>query len=123
MMAGAFTRNNAAQLTTALGRTPSEGELYIAHFLGADGAGQADRGAPANRAPMPPRCFRRRPPPTAAFSMTPPARRAPPRRCYNRLTGRFDVARALAVTPQGGQGVSPDTAGRGPGFRRRRPAA
>ena len=37
-MAGAFTRRNAAQLTAQLGRTPSEGELYIAHFLGPDGA-------------------------------------------------------------------------------------
>jgi hypothetical protein len=38
VMAGAYTRNNAAQLSAALGRRASEGELYIAHFLGADGA-------------------------------------------------------------------------------------
>jgi len=38
MMAGAYARSNAAQLTDGLGRAPSEGELYIAHFLGADGA-------------------------------------------------------------------------------------
>jgi Transglycosylase SLT domain len=37
-MAGAFTRQNAAQLTTELGRNPSDGELYIAHFLGPVGA-------------------------------------------------------------------------------------
>ena len=37
-MAGAFTQTNAAQLAAALGRQPSEGELYIAHFLGSDGA-------------------------------------------------------------------------------------
>jgi len=37
-MAGAFTRNNAEQLSGALGRRPTDGELYIAHFLGADGA-------------------------------------------------------------------------------------
>ena len=37
-MAGAFTQTNAAQLASALGRQPSEGELYIAHFLGPDGA-------------------------------------------------------------------------------------
>ena len=40
LMAGAFTRSNAAQLANALGRAPSEGELYIAHFLGPDGAGK-----------------------------------------------------------------------------------
>ena len=38
VMAGAFTKANAAMLTDKLGRAPSEGELYIAHFLGAGGA-------------------------------------------------------------------------------------
>jgi hypothetical protein len=38
VMAGAFTRANAAYLTQKLGRPPTEGELYIAHFLGAGGA-------------------------------------------------------------------------------------
>jgi hypothetical protein len=37
-MAGAFTRANAAQLATKLGRSATEGELYMAHFLGASGA-------------------------------------------------------------------------------------
>ncbi|HEV2099575.1 MAG TPA: transglycosylase SLT domain-containing protein [Stellaceae bacterium] len=38
VMAGAFTKANATYLTQKLGRPPSEGELYIAHFLGAGGA-------------------------------------------------------------------------------------
>jgi len=38
VMAGAFTRKNAAYLTEKLGRAPNQGELYIAHFLGAGGA-------------------------------------------------------------------------------------
>lgn len=38
VMAGAFTKSNAAYLTQKLGREPSEGELYMAHFLGAGGA-------------------------------------------------------------------------------------
>ncbi|MDQ0472759.1 lytic transglycosylase domain-containing protein [Labrys wisconsinensis] len=37
LMAGAFTRRNRDQLTAALGRAPSDGELYIAHFMGASG--------------------------------------------------------------------------------------
>ncbi len=37
-MAGAFTQSNAAALSDRLGRSPSEGELYIAHFLGAGNA-------------------------------------------------------------------------------------
>ena len=38
VMAGAFTKANASVLSERLGRAPSEGELYIAHFLGAGGA-------------------------------------------------------------------------------------
>jgi hypothetical protein len=37
-MAGALTRHNAARLRARIGRDPTEGELYIAHFLGAGGA-------------------------------------------------------------------------------------
>ena len=37
-MAGAFTKENTTLLAEKLGRTPSEGELYIAHFLGVGGA-------------------------------------------------------------------------------------
>jgi hypothetical protein len=45
MMAGAYAQNNAAQLADGLGRQPTEGELYIAHFLGADGAARLIRAA------------------------------------------------------------------------------
>jgi hypothetical protein len=38
LMAGAYTRANAGKLAERFGRTPSEGELYIAHFLGPNGA-------------------------------------------------------------------------------------
>jgi hypothetical protein len=38
VMAGAFTQRNAARLAHALGRAPTDGELYIAHFLGQSGA-------------------------------------------------------------------------------------
>ena len=37
-MAGAFTKRNAARLRETLGRAPTDGELYIAHFLGSAGA-------------------------------------------------------------------------------------
>ncbi len=37
-MAAAYTQKNASTLSSALGRTPSSGELYIAHFLGPNGA-------------------------------------------------------------------------------------
>jgi hypothetical protein len=38
--AGVFTAQNREALSGALGRAPTEGELYIAHFLGAGGAAQ-----------------------------------------------------------------------------------
>jgi hypothetical protein len=37
-MAGALTRSNAGRLKAKLGRDATEGELYMAHFLGAGGA-------------------------------------------------------------------------------------
>jgi hypothetical protein len=41
LMGGAFTQQNAAVLANKLGRTPSEGELYIGHFLGSSAAAKA----------------------------------------------------------------------------------
>ncbi|WP_237153745.1 lytic transglycosylase domain-containing protein [Oryzibacter oryziterrae] len=40
LMAGAYTRKNAEFLQGKLGREATSGELYIAHFLGAQGAAQ-----------------------------------------------------------------------------------
>jgi hypothetical protein len=37
-MAAAYTMANADKLTGRLGRDPTEGELYVAHFLGPQGA-------------------------------------------------------------------------------------
>src|ERR1700734_579357 len=48
VMAGAFTRANADILSKKLGRAPSEGELYIAHFLGAGGAAKLISAANSN---------------------------------------------------------------------------
>ncbi|MFN4011897.1 MAG: lytic transglycosylase domain-containing protein [Pannonibacter sp.] len=45
LMAGALTQKNAGYLQQKLGRPASEGELYIAHFLGAHGATRLITGA------------------------------------------------------------------------------
>ena len=37
-MAAAFSKRNASEIQSVLGRQPTSGELYIAHFLGANGA-------------------------------------------------------------------------------------
>jgi len=48
VMAGAFTQSNAAVLSARLGRSPSEPELYIAHFLGVGGAARLISSAAAH---------------------------------------------------------------------------
>ena len=98
-MAGSFTRANADQLAGAIGRQPSEGELYIAHFLGPAGAGKLINAA-TNQ------------PGASAADMFPQAAAANrsifydasgrPRGVgdvYAKLTGRFETARATSFTP------------------------
>jgi hypothetical protein len=93
-MAGAFTQQNSAQLAAQLGRNPSEGELYIAHFLGPAGAAKLI-GAAAST------------PQTSAAAMFPGAASANPSIFYDRqghthsvsdvygaLVRRYDSARA-----------------------------
>lgn len=113
-LAGVFTRNNAAQLNAAIGRAPSEGELYIAHFLGPDGAakliGAATSHPRANAAEMFPAAAIANPGIFYDRSGRPLAASA----VYGRLTGRYDVARALAFAPDSRTPVvvpPPDTAG------------
>jgi hypothetical protein len=45
VMAGEFTRRNSQTLAGALGRQPTDGELYAAHFMGAGGAADLIREA------------------------------------------------------------------------------
>lgn len=124
MLAGAFSRANAAQLSTAIGRQPTEGELYIAHFLGPDGAGRmisAAEGRPqANAAAMFPAAAAANP--SIFYDKSGSARSVGG--VYAKLTGRFEVARAahfapptlrgtVAAAPEPAkvQTVVPDTAG------------
>ena len=113
-MAAAFTQANAAQLAAGIGRQPSEGELYIAHFLGSDGAAKlinATSSQPlANAATMFPQAAAANP----SIFMS----RGQPRsvgEVYATLTGRFAIARAIAFAPSLGNSEvpadSPDPAG------------
>lgn len=45
VMAGEFTQKNRDQLANAIGRTPSAGDLYTAHVLGARGAAELIKAA------------------------------------------------------------------------------
>ena len=97
LMAGAFTRNNAAQLQSAIGRAPTEGELYAAHFLGPDGAGKLINAAMtntrANAAAMFPKAAAANP--TIFYNRDGSAKTAG--QVYARLTGRFDNSRTVTV--------------------------
>jgi len=94
LMAGAFTRANAESLEDQLGRKPTEGELYIAHFLGPGGASRLIHLAESN-------------PNTSAATVFPAAasanlsifhdrngRARGAKEVYNNLVGRYDVARS-----------------------------
>jgi hypothetical protein len=96
-MAGAFTQHNAAALSQRIGRKPTDGELYMAHFFGTAGAGQLINAA-------------RDRPQTEAASMFPAAARANRPIFYDRqgnarsvsgvyaeLSRRYQVARANVV--------------------------
>lgn len=48
LMAGEFAQDNAEGLQAALGRTPTSGDLYFAHFLGLAGAKKFLKAAAAN---------------------------------------------------------------------------
>jgi len=102
MLAGALTRNNAALVSSNIGRQPTNGELYIAHFLGADGAGKMINAASSR-------------PQTSAAAMFPNAAAANRNifydhsgrarsvgEVYGKLTSLFDSARAVAFAPLGG---------------------
>jgi len=93
LMAGASTKANAGKLAARLGRDPSEGELYIAHFLGPTGASRLI--GLADTSPL-----------TPAATVFPTAARANPTifyegggntrsasEVYRFLVGRYDVAR------------------------------
>lgn len=91
-MAGVLTQSNSNRLANALGRKPVDGELYIAHFLGAGGASRLISAAENN-------------PRADATQMFPQAasanrsifydRSGNPRnvsQVYSELTGRFAMA-------------------------------
>lgn len=48
VMAGELTQKNFSNLSSALGRPPTSGELYAAHFLGASGAASLSAKAQSN---------------------------------------------------------------------------
>jgi hypothetical protein len=122
-MAGIFTQQNAAALGKRIGRVPSEGELYMAHFFGSGGASKLINAASTN-------------PNAKGAALFPAAARANRSIFYDRqgharsiagvyaeLNRRYQVARAnvapeiaatavaAAVPPMPATPPAPDTAG------------
>ncbi|HEY1309397.1 MAG TPA: lytic transglycosylase domain-containing protein [Pseudolabrys sp.] len=112
-MAGVFTQNNSVQLATAIGRMPTEGELYIAHFLGSDGASKlinvAARQPKLSASEMFPAAAAANP----SIFMTKSGQPRSAGEVYATLTGRFEGARAVAFNPalRGSTPATPDPAG------------
>ncbi|MDC7988075.1 transglycosylase SLT domain-containing protein, partial [Rhodoplanes sp. TEM] len=98
-MAGAFTQRNAQKVEALIGRTPTDGELYIAHFLGPGGAARLITEAGRNPSGIAAETF-----PNAAASNRSIfyERDGTPRsfaQVYGVLVGRYD--RALGGATQG----------------------
>lgn len=97
MMAGALARTNAAHLTAATGKVPTEGELYAAHFLGPEGAGRLinavnSRGNANAAAMFPAAAAANRP---IFYNRDGSARTVT--EVYDRLTAKFDNTRLALV--------------------------
>jgi hypothetical protein len=109
VMAGAFTKSNAAYLKERLGRDATEGELYIAHFMGAGGAArlieqsEAAPGAKAAEAfPNAARANR-----SIFFDGNGKARNFA--EVAQKLSGRYQVARARTATGDNAVAAAPAT--------------
>jgi hypothetical protein len=93
LMAGAFTKANSEKLAARLDRNPTEGELYLAHFLGSNGASRmielAGSSPQMSAAAAFPSAAQANP--TIFFNNRGSARSAG--EVYRLLVGRYDVAR------------------------------
>ena len=56
-MAGVLTQSNSFQLTGKIGRRPTDGELYMAHFMGVGGAAKLINSAVDDPQASAPRMF------------------------------------------------------------------
>lgn len=121
-MAGVLTQANSFKLTDMIGRRPSDGELYIAHFMGVGGAAKLITSAADNPRASAAALF-----PSAAAANQPIFydRSGAPRsvgEVYSLLTSRYEAAAqsqstrtaiaSLGASPAAGQGAgNPSQAG------------
>jgi hypothetical protein len=113
MLAGALTRNNATLVGSSIGRQPTNGELYIAHFLGADGAGKLINGAATQPRASAAAMFPHAAAANHSIFYDASGRARSVGEVYGKLTRLFDSARTVAFA-QGG--VTADRSGPGAGI-------
>ncbi|MGA8968298.1 MAG: transglycosylase SLT domain-containing protein [Pseudolabrys sp.] len=101
MLAGALTRNNATLVSSSIGRQPTNGELYIAHFLGADGAGKLINGAATQPRASAAAMFPHAAAANHSIFYDASGRARSVGEVYGKLTRLFDSARTVAFA-QGG---------------------
>ena len=111
-MAGVLTRSNGFKLTGALGRRPSDGELYIAHFLGAGGASRLISNVQSNPQASAAALFPRAAAANRSIFYDRDGGARSVSQVYGELTGRYNVAANSQLTQSmlAAGGAQPTTA-------------
>jgi hypothetical protein len=105
LMAGVFTNSNAKHLTSRLGRAPTDGELYMAHFMGANGAARLITAAESNPGAVAAQSFSAAARANRSIFFDKSGRARSFSEVTQNLAGRFDVARSRVAGLTGGEAV------------------
>lgn len=105
LMAGVFTNSNAKHLTNKLGRAPTDGELYMAHFMGANGAARLISAAESNPGAVAAESFSAAARANRSIFFDKSGRARSFAEVTQNLAGRFDVAKSRVAGLSGGEAV------------------
>ena len=103
LMAGVFTNSNAKHLTNKLGRAPTDGELYMAHFMGANGAARLITAAESNPGAVAAQSFSAAARANRSIFFDKSGRARSFAEVTQNLAGRFDAARSRVATLAGAE--------------------
>ncbi|QQR40388.1 transglycosylase SLT domain-containing protein [Devosia rhizoryzae] len=107
-LAAAFTRGNGEYLRNSFGRMPSPGELYIAHFLGAQGAEKMFRAGLQNPDQVAVNLFPRQAQANRAIFYDQSGNARTIRQVYQVLVAKHEgVTSPFAVQQMAGEGATP----------------
>ena len=103
LMAGVFTNSNAKHLTNKLGRAPTDGELYMAHFMGANGAARLITAAQNNPGAVAANSFSAAARANRSIFFDKTGRARSFAEVTQNLSGRFDAARSRVAGLSGAE--------------------